>query len=96
MDFGDILTVKLNIQGMKDSILHHLCVLGSDLEKALDEKITQAINDYDFDTQVNNIVRETITQSLESYFRYGPGREIIESTIKEKLDKTLASFSSRD
>ena len=81
--------LRFEIEGMKASILTHLGVMGSDLGKALDEEITNAVNKFPWQERVDEIVYKAIHTQLQEYFQYGEGSKIIEKTINQAITNAL-------
>jgi hypothetical protein len=81
--------IRLEVEGMKASILAHLGVIGSDLGVHLDEQIQHAIDSYPWEDKTKRIVHDAITKRLESYFTYGKGNQAIEAVIDEGFSKAL-------
>ncbi len=83
--------IRLEIQGMKASIINALGIDGSVLGEELKDKIEKAVIAYDWDTQVKTIVDEELGKTINSYFKYGPGQtalsEAVEASCKAVLEE---------
>jgi hypothetical protein len=87
MDIESIPIVKFTVENMRQQILSHLGVVGSDLGLALDASIKKAILEYDFDSAVRDAFNAEVTVAINSFFRNGPGRDAIHEAINEMITK---------
>lgn len=90
MDFP---VIRLELQQMKQAMLVALAQYNSEIETIVAEKLEQAIREFDYEGQVRRIADDVlqlvIKQSIESYFRYGAGRDAINAVIEEMFNKVL-------
>ena len=82
-------TLKFEIEGMKSSILNHLGVVGSDLGLSLDKEITNAVENFPWQSRVDEIVSEAINSQLKSYFQYGEGADAIKLCINQAITNAI-------
>ena len=87
MDSKSIPLIRLEIEHMKHSILHHMGLRNSDLGDAIEAEIDKALACYPWETAVRKIVHQQITDQVEWFFKYGEGataiRESLEAAVKE-------------
>ena len=91
MKLESVPTLRIETERMKSSILAHLGVVGSELGEALSVEIDKAVASYPWEEQVRTIVHATLTQEIDSYFKYGEGRDKVAMAVKEGFDKVLGS-----
>jgi len=81
--------IKLEIESMKHSILHHFGLYQAQLSDAVAAEIERVIGEYDYQGAVTKAAIEVLNGTIESFFRYGEGREIIQSAMNEALKKVF-------
>ena len=89
MDLSRMPLVRLELERMKEAIVTHLGVVGSEYEQVLGEQISKAIAEYPWEKQVSEITHSVITESITSWFRYGEGHALISDAVQTALDRAL-------
>ena len=90
MDYNAIPRLRFEIEGIKSQITAHLGLHGSELGDAINKEIDKAVKSYDFEGQVRHVVYTCLTNKIREYFETGDGKLLIESAIKESLDKIFS------
>lgn len=78
--------IKLEIESMKHTIIHHFTHYQQDLSRIVRQEIEEVINHFDFRSEVQKAVHEVIRNVIESYFKYGEGNGIIINAVTEALN----------
>lgn len=85
--------IKIEIDGMRQSIAHALSTYHQDIEGYVDKNLKQVVETFDYETLIRQVARESITkavtQAIQSYFSYGEGYKEIEETITAVLKKHI-------
>ena len=83
--------VTIELEGMKQQIVHAFSSRNQEIETAIEEQLTKAINTFPFEETVLKLSREIISaaikDALEHYFKYGEGREAIQQAVTDKLNE---------
>jgi len=79
--------IKLEIEEMKHSVLHHFNSYQQDLSKCVKQEIDRAINGFDFEGAVRESAHAVIKDAIESYFKYGEGRTALNEIVSEILNR---------
>ena len=90
MNANAIPVIRMDVEMMKSSILHHLGVVGSELGECLDAEIEKAVSSFPWQQRVDEIVHESIDSNIKAYFQYGDGSNAIKLVINEAISKHLA------
>lgn len=81
--------IKLEIQHLRESVMHMISAqeleLDGHVKAALDRFCSEAAISALINQAVNDALREAITQTVEGFFRYGPGREAIRGPVLERM-----------
>ena len=77
--------IRLEIEGMKHSILHHLGLHNDEIARLVEREIDDAIKNIDLRAKVRSEVERAVTKSIEEYFRYGGGASAISQAVFESL-----------
>jgi len=91
MNFESVPMIRLELDYMKSSIISTLGLYGSELGEAVKERIEQTIKNYDFNGKVSAIASDVITSEIEAFFKFGNGREYIQSSVQKVLDSVFAN-----
>ena len=84
--------IKLEIDQMKYSIMHHFSAYQGELSKLVETEIERAIKGFDIESAVTDAVYSVIKESIDSYFSFGDGRKILNDAIKESLNVSLINL----
>ena len=83
--------VKLELQGMKQSIAIAFAQYQNEISESVSAQLEEVINNFDYAQAVKDCARQILKQSIEesvkSFFFYGGGREAIRDVIKEAFKK---------
>jgi len=91
MDYSAIPIIKLELDQMKHSMLTHLGLVGGELSKAVSEQLDNVIANFDFSHTVSVAANRAISETIENYFHYGEGRQLIKATIEEAFNKIFSN-----
>ena len=78
--------IRIELQNIKESILHHFDLRNLDLSKQIREQMDAAIESFNFDQIVKTATHKAISTAIHKYFDYGEGSRIINKTVKGILD----------
>ena len=81
--------IKLEIENMKYSILHYFNQHQERVSEAVAAQIEKVISSYDYEGAVLKATTEVLDGTIESFFKYGKGRTMIQDAIQEALEKTF-------
>ncbi len=78
--------IRLELEGMRQAILHSFLKYNSELNKAVDEALKNAVSADSFfelvDREVREAVNECVAKEIKGYFGWGEGRKMISETIE--------------
>ena len=81
--------IKLEIEGMKYSIVHALNTHHADIEKHVEEVLQQVIEKFDYTAVVEeiakNAIEKAVKSSVETFFLYGEGRKVIDAMVLKMI-----------
>ena len=78
--------IRLEIEAMKASIMHHMGLHGSELGEHIDREVMKAIESYPWEERVRKIAHNAIDEAVERYFKYGGGAY---RAIHDAIDKAV-------
>lgn len=83
--------IKIELEQMRQSIMHQFGKHTEEVQKAVNEELKKAVENFDYATEVQKIahqvITETIHNSIKNYFQYSRnGQLLIDLTIKQALD----------
>ena len=81
MDVRSMPMVRLELDYMKQSILHHLGLHENELSKNVNDQIEKAIAEFDFEGEVSRIATEAIRKAINFEFTSGDGFIWIQEAI---------------
>jgi len=86
-------TIRLELNGMRQSIVHALTQYNSELETQVNEEIEKAIESFDLHSYIQDEVwrtlREVVSSSLQSQIKWQLGNKItteVERILAEQLN----------
>ena len=87
----DIPKIRLDIDGMRYSVVHAFAQHNREIEEYLDAEVKRFIESYDYRAAVakvmSSVLEQTITDTLRRHFEFGPGRKAIEDAVQSSLEK---------
>lgn len=87
--------IRLEIEQMRHTILHHLSQHNSRMEAAIAEQLRQVVQDFDYGKAVEKAAREAIDRvvrdAVSDFFVLGDGRKVIGEAVKAHLSQ-MQSF----
>lgn len=83
MDYKAMPILRMEVEGMKASILTHLGAMGSELGDALSAEIDKAIANYDWQGEVTRIVHSALTEKITEYFSWGDGSKAVRAAVED-------------
>ena len=86
--------IKVELEHMKQSIVAALNTYNIDTTSYVEAALTDVVETFDYGSIVSSVATEVLTKGIESYFRWGEGRVIIEKAIQEALN--IAFGKSKD
>ena len=89
MNYDAMPQIRLEVEHMKHSILHHLGVAGSQLGECLEKEIQAAIETYPWQHRVTEIVHHAIDDYVKAYWSYGKGSKRITQAIDDAFSQRL-------
>lgn len=85
----DVPLVKIELENMRQTVIVALSNYQGQISQNVNEQLKDIVNNFDFSKVVNDtatkVIEEAIRDALTSYFKYGDGRRVIETTISEML-----------
>lgn len=81
----DLPKIKLEIEGMRHSIIHHFGQYQDSMSDAVEKAMDRAIAKFDYGVAVEIAANEIIESSIKAFFSYGEGREIIRDAIHKAM-----------
>lgn len=75
--------IRLELQAMKNTVMHHLGGMHTEIEKYVDAEIDKAICAFDFEGIVREVIKQQLRKTIESYFEYGQGRQDLEDAVSK-------------
>lgn len=86
--------IKIELEQMRQAIVHQFGKHTEEVQKAVNEELKKAVENFDFATEVQKIAKQVITEainnSIRDYFSYGrDGKLLIDLTIKQALENLV-------
>ena len=81
--------IRLEIGEMKHTILAHLNTYQKQVSDAVKDEIEKVVIDFDFGSAVKDSVQEVLKETIESYFKYGNGYQMIQEAIQDALNNAF-------
>jgi hypothetical protein len=88
--------VRLEVEEMRHTILHHFSKYQSDLNEFVGQALKDVINNFNYADAVKKTAEPMIYEALEGYFKYGEGRSLIDSVISQTLKETFKEKEGKD
>ena len=85
MDAQFVPVIRLSVERMKDAVIQHMGVFGSDLGEVIETEMQKQIDSFDTEELVKKAVQEAISDEIASLFQYGEGRKIIQHIVSKSL-----------
>ena len=86
-------TIRIEMDHMRQQIVHGMLAQSKDFEKAVDEAIKKAIENFDFDGEVTRIVRSELTdmtrKALTSVLQNIMYSEEVRTKLHNRVDSCL-------
>lgn len=95
MNFEAMPILRMQIEGMKSAIVTHLGARGSELGEAMAEQVDKVIADYDWEGEVRRIVKATLTDKIQYYFKYGDGAKAVQDAVSEGFSAATITNSTK-
>ena len=81
--------IRIEVENMKYQIIHAFAAHNDEIEKAVNEELTKAVQNYPFSEKisqvVNSVIADVITETIKDYFVYGEGRKEISDGIQQLM-----------
>lgn len=81
MNYQAMPILRVEIERLSHTINSMLGTHGSELGEMLQGAVEKAVESYDMDAKVNEVVKQCIDKHVEDYFKFGPGAKAIRSMI---------------
>lgn len=94
---NEIPRIKFEIEFAAERIIHSLAVHQDDIKKQVEEGVRMAVNqapEY-ITLQTKSIIQESIKESVNSYFRYGKGRDAIDKIVEGAFEAIVTTTQKR-
>lgn len=84
--------IRLEVQIPPEQIMQCIMVHQTDINKYVEEGVKTAIANIEplIKSESKRLTEEAINSSLEGYFKYGNGRDAINSAVVRALDRVMA------
>jgi hypothetical protein len=86
--------VRIEIEYMRERIIHALALREEKLNEALKKSVGDAIESFNFDYEVrvivNQVLHEAVRDSVNQFLKYGEGKKVIDSMVARLEDKESA------
>lgn len=82
MNFEAMPRIRIEVEQMKQAIICQMGVLNSELGDIIGNEISKAIEAYDWKKEVTNVVHNTLTEMVKSYFTFGEGYKAIKQAVE--------------
>lgn len=80
-------TLGLELDQMKATIIHALGNYNEEISKAVDYRLKEAIENFDYKGTITRVANEIIIETIKDYFTYGgAGKKLIEESVTQALD----------
>ena len=73
--------IKFEVEHMKQTLIAHLGMRGSELGDYVSEAMGRAVENYPWEQRVTEIVHSVLTHEIEKYFECGPGKALIAQAV---------------
>ena len=83
---NDLPIIKLELEGMKHSIMHHFASYNETISDAVEKQLDVAIESFDFKQAVTDATHVCIKAAIKNYFTWGAGHRLVGASVKEILD----------
>lgn len=81
--------IRIEVERMRYQITHAFASHNEEIKQAVEDGLTKALSEYDFEGEIKKVSTEIITttikDSLLDYFRYGAGRETINKAVIDAI-----------
>lgn len=95
----DYPTIRLDLQGMKQSIVNALSAYHEDIEKNVKAQLETILKEFDFGEAVTAVAKQVILESVrnavEYYFKYGEGTKIIKEIVQKSIVASLKGIDQQ-
>lgn len=89
MNYEAMPAIRLEVEGMKASIMTHLGVMGSEMGEAIDGEVQRAVDSYPWKEKVSRIVNGAITEHIQGHFLFGAGATAIKQSVEEAFSSLV-------
>lgn len=86
---NNIPIIRLELERMKQTMLTAVSDYNNQISEAVKVQLEWAIENFDYEAAVREAANEAIKEAINSYFKYGEGRRLIDQTIDEALGKII-------
>jgi len=88
--------IRIELESMKYEVVHAFLKHNDEIEQFVEKELNRVIAEYPFMEQVtriaNQVIADAVKDCLTNYFRYGDGKEMIETVIKSALARLPAAM----
>ena len=81
--------VRLTIESMSHTILHHLGTHHEEISEAVEAEIEKVLGNFDFEGTVAQECQNILASEIKSYFQYGDGSKAVRAALREGLKKIM-------
>ena len=93
---GELPIIRLEIEGMKHTIMQYLSKYHMEIEDIVSQEIDQALEGIDLRAKVRAEIADCVNRSIESYFRRGDGAKVVEAAVWESLTGNMENVLPED
>jgi len=94
---NDQVMVKLQLERMKETILHQFMLSSCSLSDQINAEIEKQIAAFDYQAEVEKVAKEVIAEGIRRYFSYaGPGREAINKAVAAALGELFGIVKAEE
>lgn len=86
--------IRLELEQMKQSMMVALGNYHDDITANVDEQLTRAIKNFDWEAAVSRAASDAIRKAVDDYFKWGEGHTIIHTAVGDALDVLFAKAES--
>lgn len=85
----DFPIIKIEIEGIKQNICHAISDNNKEINQAVENEISRAIDAIDIKSLVKSGVQDCIQSAIKDYFNFGSGRRTIKDVVFNALNEHL-------
>lgn len=81
--------IKLEVEGMKHSILRHFNLHQSNISDQVKKEIENVIDAFDFENAITKAASDILYDTIKQYFTFGEGSTIVRKAMQQALNNAF-------